>query len=207
MLYDTSTALQQADLDNADSSHPALQKLAATLNFYDGHAHHEDVHIFSLLEPHARHFVAEMEAEHVIDHALGDNLRALIAAFDTAATKEAKQEIGAEVCRAFNEFTVFNLTHMQKEETAVNELLWKHYSDIDIIQANRRLVASLRPEEAKESAYWLMRSASDNELARLLTGMKHGAPAEVFDEMYSIAREVLPPHRFEALQARVSEDR
>jgi len=204
MLYDTSTALQQADLETAGADHPALRKLAATLDFFDGHAHHEDTHVFSMLQQYEPGFVAAMEAEHVADHALSNELRSLILDLRQATTPEEKYAIGTRLCHTFNAFTVFNLTHLHKEETEVNELLWKHYTDMDIIMANRQLVATLTPDEAQQSAYWMLRSGSDNELAKLFAGMKAGAPAEAFEGLMAMAQEVLPADRFEKLESRIA---
>jgi hypothetical protein len=204
MLYDTSTALQQADLETAGADHPALKKLAATLDFFDGHAHHEDTHVFSMLQQFEPEFVTAMEAEHVADHALSNELRSLILDLRQATSPEEKYAIGNRLCHTFNAFTVFNLTHLHKEETEVNELLWKHYTDMDIIVANRQLVATLTPDEAQQSAYWMLRSGSDNELAKLFAGMKAGAPAEAFAGLMAMAQEVLPADRFEKLESRIS---
>jgi len=200
MMYETSIALQHTDFDTASNYPPALVKLTQTLEVFDAHAGHEDNFIFSLLHEHCADFVAEMEAEHVTDHALSHQLRALIADYKEATEPLAKHQLGAQICHAFNAFIAFNLTHLNKEETAVNEQLWKHYTDMDIITANRALVSSLKPEEAQMSALWMIKSGTNNELAKWLKGMKGNIPEPMMEMLMGLAKRELPAERFEVIE-------
>ncbi len=205
MMYDVSKDLQHTDFDSADNNPTSLQKLSETLDIFDAHAGHEDNFIFSMLTPHAPELVAEMEAEHETDHQLSHELRTLIAAYKDATDAHEKHTLGTRICHSYNAFIAFNLTHLTKEETVVNEVLWKHYTDMDIIMANRALVGSLKPEEIQMSAIWMIRSNSNNELIKWLKGMKNNVPPPVMDMLMGMAKTELAEERFGTIIREVTE--
>ncbi|MCF8451087.1 MAG: hemerythrin domain-containing protein [Taibaiella sp.] len=195
MMYDTSLSLQQTDFAYSDVIPESIQKLADTLDIIDAHAGHEDNYIFNLLEKVDAKLHSDMEAEHVTDHALSSKLRTLIAAYNAATDPAEKHQIGTDICLTFNDFIAFNLTHLNKEETIVNEALWKHYSDMDIIQANQQLVSSLTPQEAARSAVWMMRSCSNQELIKWINGIKNHIPPPMLQMLMGLAEQELPEER------------
>jgi hypothetical protein len=100
---------------------------------------------------------------------------------------------------------VFNLQHMAKEESVLNQALWKHYSDEEIIALNERLVKSIPPHEMQLSATWMIRSGKDNDLITWLKGIKNSAPAFAFQLLLSIVKNELPAHRSTAILNAVTE--
>ena len=205
MMYDTSLSLQHTDFAHTREFPHSLEKLSKVLDTFDGHAGHEDKHIFKLLESCAEPLMNEMEAEHVTDHRLSDELRALMAEFRNLIDPVAKYSTGVKICHAFNEFIAFNLTHLNKEETVVNEALWQNYTDLEIIQANQRLVSTLTPEEAQLSALWMIRSCSNNEISGWINAIKNNIPQPLFQMLMQLAEQELPAHRFEAIQGAIME--
>ncbi|MES2702890.1 MAG: hemerythrin domain-containing protein [Bacteroidota bacterium] len=204
MLYDVSLSLQHTDFAHAEDPH-SLEKLAVALDIFDAHAGHEDKFIFSMLEPCAADLMNEMEAEHVTDHALSASLRSLIAAFPATQDPTEKYTIGTQICHAFNEFIAFNLTHLKKEETVVNEALWKNYTDMDILQANQKLVGSLPPDEARRSALWMIRSCSNGEITGWINAIKKNIPPPLFQMLMHLVESELPAERAELIQNRIME--
>jgi hypothetical protein len=205
LLYDVSLSIQHTDFANATEFPHSLERLEHTVDLFDAHAGHEDKHLFCLLESCNPQLQEEMEEEHVTDHALSAELKALIAAYRNATEAAGKGALGNKIHYTFNDFIAFNLTHLNKEETIVNESLWKHYSDMDIMQANARLIGSLHPEEVKKNAIWMMRGCNNTEIIDWMGMVKKTAPAPVLQLLLSIAEKELPTHRFEAVQSRVME--
>src|SRR5260221_224440 len=72
--------------------------------------------------------VAAFEEDHKIDHALIRKLKGSLMALDHAVSSEAKKQLDASLSHSFVEFMTFNLQHMAKEETILNNLLWRYYS-------------------------------------------------------------------------------
>jgi hypothetical protein len=204
LMYDVSMSLQHTDFASAPSYPHAFEKLEHTLEIFDAHAGHEDKYIFCLLEACNPSLQEEMEKEHVTDIALSNELRSLMAAYKTADDAE-KARIGSRIGYTFNEFISFNLHHLNKEELVVNESLWHNYTDLDIVQANSRLIGSLSPDEVKRNAVWMMRGCNNAEIAGWINTLKKQAPEQVIQLLLSIAQQELPSQRFEALQNSILE--
>jgi hemerythrin-like domain-containing protein len=205
MMYDTSLSLQHTDFGAATDHPHALEKLVTTIDNFDAHAHHEDRFVLSLLESCAPGLLNEMESEHAADHALSEELRKLVAIFQTSSTSAEKAAIGTRICYTFNEFIAFNLRHLNKEEIVVNEVLWNNYSDIEIIQANQRLVSSLSPDDARLNAMWMIRSCSNSEIIGWINAIKNNIPAPTFQLLMQLVEQELPEQRFEAVQSGILE--
>lgn len=205
MLYDVSLSIQHTDFANAAGFPHALERLEHTLEIFDAHAGHEDKYLFCLLEACNPTLQHEMEKEHVTDIALGHTLRSLVSDYRAAADAHEKGAIGSKIGYAFNEYIAFNLQHLNKEETVVNQSLWHHYTDMDIITANFALISSLTPDEVKRNAIWMLRGCSDAELTGWLGMVKKQAPPPVLQLLMGLAGQELPAHRFEAIQNSVLE--
>jgi hypothetical protein len=204
-MYDVSAGLQHTDFANATGFPHSLEKLGQLLEVFDKHAHHEDNYIFSMLANCNPQLREEMEQEHVTDHALSTALRDLMAAYATATDSKEKGAIGSRICYTYNDFIAFNLTHLNKEEIVVNESLWKHYTDADILEANMRMLSTLSAEDMKTSAVWMMRGCNNTEINGWLSNVKRQAPPAVLAMLLGIAEQELPAQRFEAIQSSVME--
>lgn len=200
MMYEVSMSLQHTDFAHATEYPHPLEKLNHLVEIFDAHAGHEDGYIFPLLQACNPALQDEMEKEHVTDIALSNELRSLMAQFKSATDTEEKRVLGNKICYTYYEFIAFNLKHLNKEEIVVNESLWNHYTDADIIKANMGMVASLSPEEVKRNAIWMMRGCSNTDITGWLGVVKKQVPEPVFNNLMNIAQEELPAPRFEAIQ-------
>ncbi len=204
-MYDVSVNIQHTNFATAGGFPHSLEKLENLLDTFDKHGHHEDEHIFNMLAACNPQLQAEMEQEHVTDHALSDKLRTLTERYRNTSDTAEHIAIGSEIAYALNDFIAFNLTHLNKEEIVVNASLWQHYTDEDILAANMRMIATLSPEEVQHSATWMMRGCNDAELSGWLSNIKKQAPPPVFDLLLGIAQAQLPAHRFEQIQNSILE--
>jgi len=204
-MYDVSISIQHTNFAKAEGFPHSLEKLELLLDTFDKHGHHEDGHVFNMLAACNPQLQAEMEQEHVTDHALSNRLRELMARYRKAGTAEERMASGSEIGYVYNDFIAFNLTHLNKEELVVNAALWQHYTDADILAANMRMIAQLSPEEARASAVWMIRACNDAELTGWLTNIKKQAPQPVLDMLLGLAQAELPAHRFETIQNSVME--
>jgi hypothetical protein len=200
MMYDVSMSLQHTDFAHAADFPHSLEKLEHLVEVFDAHAGHEDGHIFTLLQSCNSALQDEMEKEHVTDIALSHELRALIAQYKSAANAEEKRALGNKICYTYYEYMAFNLKHMNKEEIVVNESLWNHYTDQDIVKANMTMVAQLSPEEVRRNAVWMMRGCSNTDIIGWLGVVKKQVPEPVFNNLMTMAEAELPAQRFEAVQ-------
>jgi len=195
-LYDTALGLQQAWLADASEAEPVLEKVETVLAFFDGHAHHEDHFILPAVEAYNKQLVDEFEKEHVTDLALSNRLRSLLHIYRSAVSGEEKLEAGSAISKAFVEFMVFNLQHMAKEEVLLNQVLWAHYTDQQILEIQERLVATIPPQEMAMSAKWMLRGINVVEASNWLKGIRGSAPEFVFQSLVQMGEKEVPAERW-----------
>lgn len=205
MLYDTGLALQLTDFTNAKEAEEVLAKLEMVLNAFLKHAEHEDHFILPVVEKHSKELMQEFDQEHEKDEFMTHRLHSLVNTFQQNNSDQARVENGEKIFRAFNEFIAFNLYHMNKEEEKLNQLLWAHYTDEQILDIQRELVKTIAPEENMVVSQWMMRGISDPEIVNWLKSIKNEAPYFVFQGIIGLAEQVLPAERWERIQCRLTE--
>ncbi|HKZ67518.1 MAG TPA: hemerythrin domain-containing protein [Chitinophagaceae bacterium] len=205
MLYDTSLTLQQTYFADAEEAETSLEKVRMTVDVFDEHAAHEDHFVLPAIQQYEPSLVDAFEQEHEKDHALSERIRGLIIVYHHAIKTEVKIETGEAINKAFIEFMIFNLQHMAKEETVLNKVLWRYYSDAEIMAINQRIVASIPPEETAVASAWMMRGMSNAEISGWLKAVEKNAPEAMFTQLFSIAEKELPADRFRKVLENLTE--
>ena len=195
LLYDTALTLQQTYFADSAEAEAALQKVEMALHQFEQHAHHEDTFILPAITYYNPWLANEFEKEHVEDGNLSNKLKHLLNIFRATTLAEEKEIAGSAIYKAFTEFLVFNLQHMAKEEIVLNQALWQHYTDAELIQLNQTIVANILPEEKAVSAKWMMRGINKNEAINWLKMTKANAPEPEFWNLYSLTKRKLPVYR------------
>ncbi|HEX2630917.1 MAG TPA: hemerythrin domain-containing protein [Chitinophagaceae bacterium] len=196
LLYDAALTLQQTSFSNPDEAEDALEKLRIVLDVFDKHAQHEDHFILPAIQQYEPSIADSFEQEHVEDHELAEKLRNLMLLFEKQQDPRKKEETGHAILHAFIAFLSFNLDHMAKEETVLNDRLWRYYSDAEIIALNQKIVASIPPAEMQFTAAWMMKGMNNTEITGWLKVVQKTAPEVVFSMLFSIAEKELPAMRF-----------
>lgn len=205
MLYDTSLTLQQTYFADAEEAETAMEKVRQVVDIFDGHASHEDHFVLPAIHDYEPSLVDAFEQEHVKDHSLSEKLRGLLTVYDHAIKTEVKIETGQAINRAFIEFMIFNLEHMAKEETVLNKVLWRYYSDEEIKGINQRIVSAVPQAEMAVASVWMMRGLSNTEISSWLKAVEKTAPKPVFTQLFSVAEKELPENRFRKLMENLTE--
>ena len=195
MLYDTALTLQQTHFADSDQSDAAVKKVRTTVEMINAHTAHEDHFIFPAIQEYEPSLVDVFTMEHLKNHSLSEKLVDSLVAHNHAVKPESKIEAGQALIRAFQEFMVYNLEHMTNEETVLNEILWRYYSDEEIEAISKRIVRSRRHDEEIVTTAWIMRGLSNTEISNWLKTVET-ASWQVFAQLYSIAEKELPNDRF-----------
>ena len=206
MLYQTAGLLQQTDFNNQEEADLALAQVEQVLDLFDEHAHSEDSLVLPAIELYEPSVVTLFEEEHVEDHALGNQLRNLLNIFNAVEYAEEKNMAGSAIRFSFNEFLVFNLKHMAKEESLLNNLLWQYYTDSELHAITMKILAKLPPERMQQYNTWIMRGLSNNEIIGWLNEVKNTAPDFVFNGIYQLAQKELPLERWAAVNAGIADE-
>jgi hypothetical protein len=196
LLYDTSLVLQQTNFADAQEAGIAIERVKSVVAMFGMHAAKEDNYVLPAIQRYEPSLADAFEQEHVEDHALAEKLRGLLTVYRHAIREEVKIETGQAIHQAFIEFMIFNLEHMAKEEKVLNKILWRYYTDAEILAINRGIVASLEPQEIGASSAWMMRGLGNAEIRDWLSEVEKNAPAPVFAQLFSIAEKELPADRF-----------
>jgi hypothetical protein len=196
MLYETGLELQRCDFANEEEATSILQDIAGVVDMFEHHAYHEDNYIFSAIEQFEPSIVDTFEQEHVKDHELGEKLNSLLAMYPTLKTDDEKIYFGSAIRKNFVEFIAFNLEHMAKEEDIINNLLWRYFSDDEILALEHKIVASSSPEHVAIVMKWMLRGLSNQEIVKLLKEAEKNAPEHVFQRLFAAAENEISENRF-----------
>jgi hemerythrin HHE cation binding domain-containing protein len=199
MLYDAAITLQQTDFSNSKEAEDVLSKINDVLLAFDQHAHHEDKFILPAVELYEPELAASFEDEHVEDLRLSNSLKNLVIIYENTSFAEEQVACGSAIIKSFVEFLVFNLEHMAKEEMLLNQALWQHYTDEQILDIQQKLQATILPAEMQSAAKWMMRSISNADAIDWLKKVRQTAPEFIYRNLLNIANEELSEMRFAIL--------
>lgn len=205
MLYDTSLVLQQTNFGDLEEAETALEKVKQVVDMFDAHATHEDDFILPPIQHYEPSLVDAFEQEHEEDHALTEKLRGLLVVYKHAVKMEVKIETGRAILNSFIDFMIFNLEHMVKEETVLNKILWRYYTDEEIKEVNKKIIESISPGEMALASAWMMRGLSITEISTWLKAVEKNAPQQVFSQLFSLAEKELPNDRFRKVMENLTE--
>lgn len=205
MLYDTSLTIQQTSFNDPLEAETALEKIEDVLYIFEKHAHHEDHMVFPAIEDKEPGLADSFEKEHITDLRLSNRMKNLLNIYRNLMFADERIEAGSAITKAFIEFMIFNLEHMGKEEMLINQALWKHYTDAQLMEINDRLVATIPPDELRCTSRWMLRSINNTDVIRWFSGIRDNAPAPVYEAMLALAENELPADRFRKIAKELGE--
>jgi hypothetical protein len=192
-MADTLITVGQTDGQDAEQVEAASAAVRSLLVLCRAHLDQEDRFIHPALEscaPHSSVSCAEDHFEHLrefnqlelhLEHAL---LLTSVGAADAP-------QVWLSLYLHLNQFVAENYLHMQKEEQENMAVLWRHYSDEQLMALSKQLVASITPEEMALSMRWMLPNLNHHERLVMLGGLKAQAPAHVFNERMVAVKAVL----------------
>jgi hypothetical protein len=196
MLYETAIHIQHADLWNVEETEEVIEWIEEVVRLFDKHAISEDTYIFPAVEKYDPAIADAFEQEHVKDHLLGKLLSDSIARCQQAPVITEKAAIAKEVQANFVKFMVFNLEHMAKEEEVLNNILWRYYTDPELMAITRQIINDVPPDYMAQYNKWMIRGMNNGEITKWLKGVERTAPEPVFQSLFAIAERELPEKRF-----------
>jgi hypothetical protein len=205
MLYETALRLQQTDFVNPEEAEASLALVEVVTDLFDSHAHTEDTMVFAAIQQSEPSLVYVFEQEHEEDHALAQRMRGLLTAFTHAVTSDDKTAVGVAITQSFIDFMIFNLKHMAKEESIINDALWKYYSDFDLHGITQKIVAAIPPPTMAHFSRWMMRGLSNNEITAWMKEVKNNAPDFIFQSLMQTAAQELDEQRWLLVQEAITE--
>ena len=201
MLYELALEIQQADFSEVEEAEALVQEVEQVVSFFTAHAEHEDRFILPAVARHNARIIEAFAHDHLEDGWLADLLLKSVQAWRAATDAQTRARAGSELFYHFTEFTAFNLVHMNKEERFLNEVLWSCYSDRELLELERQILASVPPDILAVESRWMMKGMSNPEIIGWLRGVKQAAPEALFFSFLALAEEELPDWRWKAVNA------
>ena len=96
------------------------------------------------------------------------------------------------------------LEHMDDEEDIQRKLLWPHYTDQEIIDAQEAFVVHRNPMSNLNDLAFILPSLSINEIFDFLSSIKKVVPEEPFGLIMAIARKTLEPEIWGAVESKLT---
>jgi len=199
LLYHSSLSLQRTDFSNEHQIKNILEKLTELIELFEQHAQTEEQHTLSMLKKIAPNIVADFKKLHTQDRQLGEELKTAIASVKEAKAKEARLKAAFQLQITLTEFAAFHLLHMNREETVLNEKLWQHFGDEEIMAVMVKLQASVPPDQMVKYAYWMLKGLSMNEIIEWYKDIKVTQSSSVFENHKQIAQLALSESEYETL--------
>jgi hypothetical protein len=195
LSYDTAIALQQADFTLEAEMNTVLQRVALLVELYENHAYHEDYFMFPHLKKLNAGLAEEFDKEHHKDHELGERIKEAIAAWHSAADSDGRIKAGWSAYYALNEFIAFNLYHTNKEEREINPVIWKHFTDEELLALSHQIVATIPPDKMAIQGKWMVKGMNDEEISHWAAAIRQSAPDFVFQQIVELITNELTAER------------
>lgn len=186
-MCDTLLAVARADADDARDVSAVLAQVRELAGFCANHLRHENDFVHAAMDARRPGSAAQTAGDHVHHEEELDRLRSLADAVEKSGNTERTAAL-LQLYSCLALFVAENFTHMNVEETQNNTALWSAYTDDELMEIERALVASIAPEEMALVMRWMIPSMSAGERAEMLSGIRASAPEPVFGAMLGIAR-------------------
>ena len=205
LLFETGIYLQQADFTREEEVAKVVEKAKEVAHVFDKHAHTEDSLVFPAIGAYEPSVVDAFKSEHQEDLKLAALLKNNLDVLIRADNDDDRTESGKSLNILFAEFTAFNLRHMAKEESVLNRLLWRYYSDEELIRLTQKIVSNQKPEDLARMNKWMLRGLNNNEIVMWLRNVKNNAPDFVFNALITLANQEMGERRWGLVQEQLTE--
>jgi hypothetical protein len=195
------SALGSTDFRDDTEMTATLAALRAFIALARGHLEGENREIHSALEarmPGASAHAADDHEDHETSFA---EIEALIQAIETAPAT-ARQTAADALYRRYALFAAHDFEHMNAEETALLASLHEAFTDAELIDIERRIVAAIPQQKMAAYLAIMLPAINHGERVALLSEMKAGMPPDVFEAaLHGAIRPALDDRSFRAAVA------
>jgi hemerythrin HHE cation binding domain-containing protein len=213
MIYNVGGRLQSVDFADKAAANAVLEDLqhefsnavsaTCVLCLLHAHAGSEESHVFPSMQSIDPALIRMLIDDH---HEITRRLAGLSKMADELSAVDAPErriEMGARLNREANEFFAFYLSHMNKEEVTIVPAMKEHFTDDQLRAMQGKIIGSMGPERLSGYLRWMLPSLTPGELTKLIAGVKHGAPPELFSIVAGIGAANVDPARWSAVRNRV----
>lgn len=110
--------------------------------------------------------------------------------------RAVKQKQWNELYSIYTRFLGIYLLHLNEEEAAQRDILWKRYDDKDLAAVFTRFKAERPPHLAKDDFEYMLPALSAPELTQIFRGMKLSTPAHIYQGACDAAAKILSAEKW-----------
>lgn len=190
-LFLLSNEMGRTDTSDAACRPQIKAKLRNLIEHLKDHARNEETYIHPLFRSLGDSAEKLEEAHEALESELTDLERAV------------SEERWTDLYRVYARFLGHYLLHLDEEERAQSETLWKHYSDEQLMSVFRRFKAERAPDAARADLVFMVPALSVTELVQMFSGMKTSMPAPAYKAACDLAAGELDEGRWAEVLSRV----
>ncbi len=202
LLFSTSRQIGLTDFADDAVTQETLATLDRTIGFLREHRGHEDVHVHPALESKVPGITARFAEDHEEDDALTNEIEQLAVRIRSASGAQ-RVELGVEVHERWNAYVGIYLGHLYREETELQQALWDHLTEEQLIAMDAAIARDIPPERMGDWLTEMCASYNPDEISLILNIVKAEAPPEVFQGVTQLAESVMEPAIWEKVRARI----
>lgn len=203
MIYNAGSMLQTTDFGDAKEAEKILALLKSDLELLHEHAVHEDNIIFPEIADDEPEMIKMLNEEHKDLEDKLNKLKELLEAISLTSDDDERLIYGSKLNNIFNDFAASYLAHMNHEEATVLDASFKYLTDDELIAIRTRIQTQIPAERYKIWLNWMLNSLNNSELIALLSGMKAGAPPQIFNNVIETAKSIIDNKRFELISEKI----
>lgn len=151
------------------------------------HQEAEDTCVMTPLAERAPEAARDCHNHHYRLHKTVNDLQQQINALQPDAAPHALEKVHHDVAMFFSDY----LKHMAEEETVLNEAIWAHYSDEEILEWQANIMAKLTFEQQLSWFKFIVPALNPMERQIILGGVKANAPQEAYAQVIKMLGAVL----------------
>ena len=200
-LFDITLTAGRIDPANLAAKSALSRHVQTVVELLISHAEHEDAAVQPEIEVHLPDVAAKIVNDHARLEARMEDLCVL--ANESVEARSAQRDVAQFLYLELASFTSEYLAHQNVEEQVVMPGLERTIGREALAVIHGTIVASIPPQQAASSLAIMLPAMNVEDRVELLTGMRAGAPAEVFAGIWGLTGSVLMPADYEQLAVRL----
>lgn len=167
----------------------------------DSHAEHENNVPLKYLEQKLSGGSVHDKEDHVrIESEVHKLEKSLNELYDKCGKGEDINFQGNDFYIQFSDFHAQYLQHMLEEERETQPLLWKNFTDEELLQQEAEIRSNISPEEMLTWAKYMFPSFQKKASAAMLKSIASAAPPQFYEAVLKVAESALPADSFKELK-------
>lgn len=201
-MYEASSASAVYDCAFTEKNEATIfTRIRETLQFMADHGQHENDFIIPAIAIHDAASAIALGHFHRQNLLVIKKMREQMMAWEQISYGDERMVLATAIHGAFLKFIADNVQQMEHEESAINKVLWLHYTDAEIMQLFEGIARSIAPAHVREISRLMMNALTNAEITAWLTMVKQQAPAPTFDYLLNLAEKQLTLHRWEQIKS------